>query len=314
LNGKARSYDLRTVASAFGYLWGVHSLPDGRILLAFSGGPDSVGLAARLRSRNPLLAYVDHRLRGVRESRRERCLVAEAADALGLDLVRGRLSLGGARGETAARKARYDLLHALARKHRCAALATAHTADDRAETILFNLERGTGLRGLGTPLPRAVIGGVLRVRPALDERRVDLHREAASFGSVADRTNRTTAYARGRTRGLQMPALWRLLGEDPVPLLCALGDAAASMRGELERRARAMAPGADRRRLLSEAEAVFPYLVEVLRGAGPPLTSNGYRSLRAFLRAGHTGRVHVTPGGEAWRLLRGNALRINRTT
>jgi tRNA(Ile)-lysidine synthase len=257
---------------------------------------------------------VDHRLRGERESRRERRKVAEATRALGLELVRGRLSLKGTGGETAARKARYDLLHALTRKHRCIALATAHTADDRAETILFNLERGTGLRGLGAPLPRAVIGGLLRIRPALDERRADLHRAAAPYRPVADRTNRATAFARGRTRGLRLPALRRLLGEDPIPLLCALGDAAASMRGELERRARAMAPRADRRRLLSEAEAVFPYLVEVLRDAGPPLTSNGYRSLRAFLRAGRKGRVHVTPGGEAWRLLGDNALRISRTT
>ena len=54
------------------------------------------------------------------------------------------------------------------------------------------------------------------------------------------------------------------------------------------------------------------YLVEALRGHGPPLTAKAYGSLRDFLRAGRTGREHVTPGGEAWRLSGGDRVRLRR--
>jgi len=290
----------------------VHSLPRGRLLLGFSGGPDSTGLAALLRAHDPLLAYVDHRLRGPRAGRRERARVRGIARALGLDLVRARVSVPG-RDEASARRERYRALHALARKHGCSALLLAHTADDRAETVLFNLLRGTGLRGLAAPRPRAVIGGVARVRPALDERRAALHESAAPFGPVRDRSNRDTSHARVRVRALLLPALAEALGADPVPLLCALADRAEALRSDLEGRAERMkAAGAGRSALLAEAPATFPYLVEALRGGGPPLTASAYASLRDFLRAGRGDRVHVTPGKEAWEI-GGDSVRVSRT-
>jgi tRNA(Ile)-lysidine synthase len=284
----------------------VHALPPGPLLLACSGGPDSLGLAARLRDRAPLLAYVDHRLRGPRESRAERARVREAARSLGLDLVRARVRVGGG-GEAAARRARYHALHALARKHGAVAIATAHTADDRAETILLNLLRGAGLRGLAALRPLATIDGWLRLRPALDERRADLRRAAGALAPVSDPTNRRTAGARARARHLLLPALAQAIGADPVPLLCAIGDLALALRQVLEARAGALR--ADRRSLLAESRATFPYLVEALRREGPPLTARAYASLRAFLRAGRGGSVHVTPGGESWRL-DGDSLRV----
>jgi tRNA(Ile)-lysidine synthase len=288
----------------------VHELPHGRVLLAFSGGPDSVGLAVRLRPRAPLLAYVDHRLRGVREARRERARVAAVARALGLELLRARVTVTRG-GEAAARRERYRVLAALARKRRCVALATAHTADDRAETILLNLLRGSGLRGLAAPRPCAVVGGLLRWRPVLHERRDDLRAAGAAYGAVRDRSNRDTAGARARVRSLLLPGLARRLGEDPVPLLCRLGDLAAALRDALEARAGALAPGAGRRVLLREGPATFPYLVEALRGPGPPLTARAYGALRDFLKAGRRGRRHVTPGGEAWRIEGDDAVRVS---
>ncbi len=288
----------------------MHALPPGPLLIAFSGGPDSTGLAARLRDRAPLLAYVDHRLRGPRESRAERASVAALARSLGLDLVRARVRVG-AGGEAAARRERFRALRALARKHGCAAVATAHTADDRAETILLNLLRGTGLRGLAALGPSAVLDGCLRIRPALDERREALRRAASGLSPVADLTNRRTAGARARVRHLLLPALAQTLGEDPVPLLCAVGDLALEIRGALAARARLLAPVAGRARLLAETAATFPYLVEALRPEGPPLTSRGYAALRGFLRAGRRAE-HVTPGGEAWGI-DGDALRVTKT-
>jgi tRNA(Ile)-lysidine synthase len=283
-----------------------------RVLLAFSGGPDSCGLAVRMRAQNPLLAYVDHRLRGPRASRRERRCVRTVADSLGLELVRCRVTPPA--GEAGARRARYAALHRLVRRHGCACLATAHSADDRAETILFNLLRGSGLRGLAAPMAAVSIGGVLRIRPALGLRRFELRAEAAGLGAVQDTSNRCTAHSRTRVRTLLLPALGEHFGADPVPLLCALGDAAAQLRAELQARAERLAPAAGRRRLLAEPDATFPYLVEALRGAGPPMTASVYEALRDFLRAGRKDRQFNGPGGEAWRLRDGDGVSLTRSS
>jgi len=287
----------------------VHTLPPGPLLIAFSGGPDSCGLALGLRDRGPLLGYIDHRLRGPRESRAERARVRALARSLGLDLVRARVRVG-AGGEAAARRERFRALSALAGKHGATAIATAHTADDRAETILLNLLRGTGLRGLAAFGPSAVIDGRLRIRPALDERRDVLRGAVAGLAPVLDPTNRRTSGTRARARHLLLPALAEALGEDPVPLLCLLGDLALGVRGPLAARARGLAPFAGRERMLMEPLATFPYLVEALRPGGPPLTAKGYAALRGFLRAGRRAK-HVTAGGEIWRL-DGDALRVGK--
>ena len=83
-------------------------LPTGRILLGFSGGPDSVGLAAALAGDEILLAYADHRLRGARASREERRRVSAIARLLGRRLVRTRLS-GRDPSEAGARRADWRL-------------------------------------------------------------------------------------------------------------------------------------------------------------------------------------------------------------
>lgn len=294
---------------------GMQPLPEGRILLAFSGGPDSLGLAAALRGREVLLAYVDHRMRGARDSREERARVDAAAGRLGLPLVRARLPLGLA-GEAAARQERYGVLRRLAERHSCTAVATAHSADDRAETILLNLLRGTGLRGLAALPARASFGGLLRLRPAIDERRSSLRAWGEPFGPASvDRTNRSTAHARSRVRTLLLPALARLLDADPAPFLCALAGAAELLRRALEERAEMLRPGANRRRLLEEPGAAFPYLVEAVRRGegvdGPPLTARAYSALRAFLAAGRGGALHATGAGDAWLLREGGRIGVS---
>ena len=271
-------------------------------LLAFSGGPDSTGLAARLRHRAIVLGYVDHRLRGPKSGREERAAVRRIAAELNLPLHRCRVRVAG-RGEAEARAARYAALEAMARRHGCRGILLAQTADDRAETILFHLLRGTGLRGLAALRRRTLLHGVWRVRPALSLRRSTLREAAAAFVAIEDRTNRATAPARARLRHLVLPRWAEHLGEDPVPLLCALADHATRVRAVLEQRARVSADEAGRRRLLAEPEASFPYLVEALRGDGPPLTRAAYASLRSYLAAGRGDRTHTTPAGDRWRNL-----------
>ena len=273
----------------------MHPLPEGRLLLAFSGGPDSLGLAAALRGRDVLLAYLDHRLRGTRASRHERAAVRAAARALGLPLLRARLAPATA-SEASARAARHGALRAMARRHGCAAVLTAHTADDRAETILLRLLRGTGLRGLAALPPRARVAGLPLCRPAVGERRDALRARGAGLPAVEDRTNRSTAYARARVRGLLLPALREHLGADPVPGLCALGDLAAAVRASLERCARGGDPAA-------APAPLFPYLVEARRraagAAGAPYSAAVYEALRAFL-AGRGEGAFRAARGETW--------------
>src|SRR5579884_4251327 len=138
------------------------------VLLAVSGGPDSTALmwlTARWRAgleRGPKLiaATVDHGLRP--EALAEARQVAKLARELGIP--HRILRWTGRKPETgvqeAARAARYRLLAAAARRSRAAAIVTAHTLDDQAETVLFRLARGSGITGLAgmraiAPLPTA---------------------------------------------------------------------------------------------------------------------------------------------------------------
>ncbi|HET6380515.1 MAG TPA: tRNA lysidine(34) synthetase TilS [candidate division Zixibacteria bacterium] len=187
-------------------------------MLAISGGPDSTALlhaAARLapiRGWRLVVAHLDHGLRP--ESAEEATWVAERARELGLPFASERAdvaALARAEGrslEDAGRRARYRFLEEVAARHD-ALIATAHTADDAAETILLRLVRGTGLRGLrGIPERRGRI-----VRPLLGERRATLRAalDSAGIAYLSDPTNEDpTAADRNRIRAELLPALERL--------------------------------------------------------------------------------------------------------
>ena len=218
------------------------------------------------------------------------------ADALSLPLLRSRVRVDGT-SEQAARNARYAALEAMARRHGARRILLAQTADDRAESVLFHLQRGTGLRGLAPMRRRSLVHGVWRVRPALHQRRAALHTMAAPFDPVCDPTNRATGPSRSRLRHLTLPDWEGRLGTDPVPMLCELAQLADRTRGALER---ASAPSFDRRVLLAQPDALFPYCVEAMR-VGPPLSRAAYASLRAYLEAGRGDRDFVTPAGDRWR-------------
>ena len=160
---------------------------DATLVLAVSGGPDSMALlhgAARLvetdaRTWHLTVAHLDHALRP--DSADDARFVADAAEALALRFESLRTDVvalardEGRSIEEAAREARYRFLEAVAPED--ALIATAHTADDAAETVLLNLLRGSGLSGVrGIPPRRGRI-----VRPLLDVRRVTL-RELAGRG------------------------------------------------------------------------------------------------------------------------------------
>jgi tRNA(Ile)-lysidine synthase len=182
------------------------------VLLAVSGGPDSVALmllaAAWVRSRSspPWLqvATVDHGLRP--QSRDEAKAVATWAKSLGL--THTTLVWDGpkpkARIQELAREKRYELLLAHATKIGAGALATAHHADDQAETILFRMIRGSGIAGLAGMASTSERDGSLISRPLLDCAKSDLvaHCEAENHPYFRDPSNTNPAYARTRIRDL----------------------------------------------------------------------------------------------------------------
>ena len=162
-----------------------------RVAVAVSGGADSVALLRLLLElRGELgivlsVAHVNHKLRGAESDEDER-FVAQLARQHGLDLhvcegpVDGSLrSESGSGIEAAARELRYGFFRQLAREDRVAKIATAHTLDDQAETVLLRIFRGTGIRGLSGIHPRIVFEEQGRafgevVRPLLGFRRAAL--------------------------------------------------------------------------------------------------------------------------------------------
>src|SRR6201996_1717126 len=186
------------------------------VLVACSGGADSLALAAALAFTAPRLQLrgggvtVDH---GAQPGSAERAgAVARRLTELGLDPVLGP-TVTVARPdddsylgpEAAARAARYDALDAAAAQPGAAAILLGHTLDDQAETVLLGLARGSGARSLsGMPDRR----GRLR-RPLLAVRRSTTAAACRALGLTpwADPHNADPAYARARVRSTAMPAL-----------------------------------------------------------------------------------------------------------
>lgn len=183
--------------------------PEDRVLVAVSGGPDSVALLRVLQRLSKGLrleisaAYFNHRLRGS-ESREEECFVEDLCRKLGLPLQRGcmdarrrRRSAGGL--EALCREERYRFLDATRVNLGFHKIALGHQRGDQAETVLMHLIRGSGLTGLTGMLP--VRGGVY-IRPLLETTREEilLFLREEGLGYVLDRTNESDAFLRNRIR------------------------------------------------------------------------------------------------------------------
>ncbi|SCG52506.1 tRNA lysidine(34) synthetase TilS [Micromonospora inositola] len=194
---------------------------DGPVLVACSGGADSLALAAatafvapRLNRRAGLVT-VDH---GLQPGSAERAdAVARWAAGVGLDPVDAvSVTVAGRPGgpEAAAREARYPALVAAARRHDAAALLLGHTRDDQAETVLLALARGAGPRGLAGMPERRELDAVPLLRPLLDVGRDATRKACAALGLTPweDPHNADPAYARARVRSDVLPALVRALG------------------------------------------------------------------------------------------------------
>ena len=238
--------------------------PGDTVICAVSGGADSMALLwgffllkEKLNIRLEA-AHFNHNLRG-EESQRDAEFVRNFCDFhdIPLHLGSGTVVPGKKGLEAAARDARYAFLRSLG-----GVIATAHTADDNAETMLMHLLRGSGLRGLGGVTPKS--DGL--IRPMLDVTReqVEAFLEENYIRHITDSSNDTDAFLRNRLRHHVMPLLRR---ENPS---IAQGLSAAAQRIREDAC------------LLDElAAAVDPTDIAALRSAPAPLRR---RAIEGFLR------------------------------
>jgi len=209
--------------------------PGDRLGVGVSGGADSVALLRLLHGLQDELGirlavlHFQHGLRGA-ESAGDEEFTAQLAAGLGVEFFREeedaaawakrrRVNL-----EDAGRRLRTAFFERLVGEGRVTRVATAHTADDQAETLLGHLLRGTGLAGLAGIHP--VAGGV--VRPLLEVRRTELREWLASSGQTwrEDSTNADTRRLRARVRRELIPLLAREFQPRVTEQLCRLAELA----------------------------------------------------------------------------------------
>ena len=186
--------------------------PGDRIVCAVSGGADSVALLFGLYLLQEKLqftlsaAHFNHQLRGEESDRDER-FVRTLCDRYDIPLSVGTAPVKpGDKGlEAAAREARYAFFHTLPGK-----IATAHTANDNAETVLLHLVRGTGLGGLGGINP--VNGKIIRPMLSVTRQEVLCFLQEYCLQFITDSSNDTDLFLRNRLRHHVMPLLE---GENP---------------------------------------------------------------------------------------------------
>lgn len=238
--------------------------PGDRVICAVSGGADSVALLFGLYLLKEKLqfrleaAHFNHRLRGD-ESDRDEAFVKEFCDRfdIPLHLGSGEVKPGKKGLEAAARDARYAFLRSLPGK-----IATAHTADDNAETVLLHLVRGTGLKGLCGITP--VGDGLIRPMLSITRGEVEAFLQEYCLCHIVDSSNETDAFLRNRLRHHVMPLL-----KDENPRLAEnLSAMALQLQGE-------------EALLHSQAQQVYSTEVSKLRQLDPAIRS---RVLEQFLK------------------------------
>jgi tRNA(Ile)-lysidine synthase len=313
------------------------------VLVAVSGGLDSSVLLHVLAGlRDPLgltlaVGHVNHGLRGEASEADERAVAAQAA-ALGLPFASERVAPGERQTgvssrlrptlQEAARSLRRAALARMRVRLGCDHVATAHHADDQAETVLMRLVRGCGPDSLGG-IPDRSIDGVV-IRPLLGIPRADLEAFARehAIGFQEDASNADLRYTRNRLRATVLPTLAR----DFNPrLLRAIGNLAEAQRRDSEwieqlvrnEAGRSFARGedgslridaqgwAERPEALSRRLLVLA-LVEM--GGGRELSRVHLMRGLAFLRAGRLGASIELPGGIRLRREAVESFRLERAS
>lgn len=219
----------------------------GKVLLAVSGGADSVAMAyalAGLKKQGRLscefvVGHVNHCLRGA-ESDADEVFVRTLAESLAIPFaaqvvdVKGYAKKNKLSIETAGRKLRLQALMQMAESYHCQRIATAHHADDQAETLIHCMMRGTGFRGLCGIRPISVVGGAVYVRPLLAVRRDEIlgYCREHEIRWREDKSNSDLQFTRNRIRHRLLPELQA--DSDLTELLAKLSTAAQGLQRRLD--------------------------------------------------------------------------------
>jgi len=219
---------------------------DRGVLLAVSGGPDSMTLltaSARIAGRIGLqleALTVDHQLRP--ESAAEVALVAAAAKSLGVTHHVRVAPISGPGIEAAARDARYAALEAVRSERGLSVIATAHSANDQAETLLMRLARGSALGGASS-IHEARADRVIRPLLFLTRAQIEAYVAALNLTVARDAMNDDPKFLRTRVRKEVLPALIAAAGPGSERALARFASLAAEDDAELTRQALAALGG-----------------------------------------------------------------------
>jgi tRNA(Ile)-lysidine synthase len=186
--------------------------PENTFLVGFSGGCDSLCLLDILYTLSHkygykvVAAHLNHNWRG-EESAQEEQNCKRYCDRINIECLVETLDSSGQKTESHARQARYDFFLKHAKNYRNCSIFTAHTRTDNAETIIYRLIKGTGIKGLQGIPPMRMVGEVPVYRPLLNISRKNIEDYCNSKGLVAntDSSNFDTTYKRNFIRHKIMP-------------------------------------------------------------------------------------------------------------
>ena len=267
----------QTVATRFPQLRGK------RVLVAASGGADSTALALALRDLgcDIALAHMHHGLRGKAADADAR-FVAALAKKLGAPFFLGKFDVRaeaqktGESLEMAARRVRREFLVATARREKIRFIATGHTADDQAETVLLRIARGTSITGLAGIPYVARQGGVAFVRPLRDAARAQIvdFLKSRKQSWREDQSNAEDFALRNRVRHEILPLLEKRLNPRVRQALLRLADIAAAEDDVMAALAKKTKPNARTPLALRRRRAL-----DDLRAAGVPPEKQDFRAV-----------------------------------
>ena len=296
--------------------WDPGTWSETRVVIAVSGGADSVCLLRvllKIAHATSLLSvvHVNHGLR--KESCADEAFVSSLCRQFDVkfqvfqvsseQIEHFRPSQGW---EAAARRVRYDLLRKQAETAGARYVATGHTADDQAETVLHNIMRGTGLDGLkGIPRSRTISEAATLIRPLLPFTRSEILAYLDSLGQayVLDESNDHAIYTRNRIRNQILPLIEQEVNASAREHLCRLADLSAEISSELDRiislfEAAIVEESTDRVRIdttqLSNASelVVSHFLIRLWQRKGWPMRDMDFERWRKLSRL-------VSAGGES---------------